>query len=87
MDKKFDMLNPDGFSRFNGPILSIVGVVWGVAPGRVFLQCLVLMSVTGSIHRNVAMSGVASQLNEHGWLVPNLLGNLDNSGKVYVSDE
>ena len=29
MDKKFDMMNPDGFSRFNS---IIVGVVWGVEP-------------------------------------------------------
>ena len=35
------MMNPDGFSHFNGPI--IVGVVWGVATGRTnmnFKQCV-----------------------------------------------
>ena len=36
MDKKFDMMNPDGFFRFNGPIFSfnLLWVwYWGVATG------------------------------------------------------
>ena len=31
MDKKFDMMNPDNFSHFNGPI-----IVWYVA-GRTYI--------------------------------------------------
>ena len=28
MDKKFDMMNPDGFSHFNGPFFSFNLLLW-----------------------------------------------------------
>ena len=40
MDKKFDLMNPDGFSHFNGPISIIVGLAWGVATGRTNIMFL-----------------------------------------------